>query len=122
MSSATLGGVVMLDTSLAGPVVTQGVCTATCLRYQRLQASGNYLIEAAAGAGQTGPFTLSVTRPRPPAAPGPLAQFRTHSGHRILPGGSTDHAGIPPPGVARDPDPSDTPRAPVGEPPPRWAA
>src|SRR5438552_4180313 len=70
MSSATLGGVVMLDTSLAGPAMTQGVCTSACIRYQRLQAAGNYLIEAGAGAGQTGPFTLDVTRPRAPAAPG----------------------------------------------------
>src|SRR2546429_8154102 len=66
MSSATLGGVVMLDTSLAGPAMTQGVCTTSCIRYQRLQAAGNYLMEAAAGAGQTGPFTLAVTRPPPP--------------------------------------------------------
>src|SRR5205807_3636146 len=86
----------------------QGVCTATCLRYQRLQASGNYLVEAAAGAGQTGLFTLSVTRPRPPAAPGSLAQFRTDSANGIPPGGSTDQAGIVLRGVASDPDLSDT--------------
>src|SRR5439155_24083868 len=89
MSSATLGGVVMLDTSLAGAALTQGVCTAGCIRYQRLQASGNYLIEAAAGAGQTGPFTLSVARPRPPAAPGSLAQLRTDSVTTVPVGGST---------------------------------
>ncbi|HEY6157905.1 MAG TPA: Ig-like domain-containing protein, partial [Gemmatimonadales bacterium] len=121
MSATTLGGVVMLDTSLAGPAMTQGVCTATCIRYQRLQASGNYLIEAAAGAGQTGPFTLSVTRPRPPAAPGPLAQLRTDSVTPVLVGGSTDQASIVLEGVVSDPDPSDTLRLeveaqPVGTP------
>jgi len=121
MSSATLGGVVMLDTSLAGPVMTQGVCTVACIRYQRLQASGNYLIEAAAGAGQTGPFTLSVTRPRPPAAPGSLAQLRTDSVTSVPVGGSTDQVGIVLRSVVSDPDLTDTLRLevevqPVGTP------
>ncbi|HXL07743.1 MAG TPA: Ig-like domain-containing protein, partial [Gemmatimonadales bacterium] len=121
MTSATLGGVVMLDTSLAGPALTQGVCTAGCIRYQPLQASGNYLIEAAAGAGQTGPFTLRVTRPRPPAAPGSLAQLRTDSVTSVPVGGSTDQAGIVLRGVVSDPDLSDTLRLevevqPVGTP------
>src|SRR5207245_904916 len=121
MSSATLGGVVMLDTSLAGAALTQGVCTAGCIRYQRLQASGNYLIEAAAGAGQTGPFTLSVARPRPPAAPGSLAQLRTDSVTTVPVGASTDQAGIVLRGVVSDPDLSDTLRLeveaqPVGTP------
>src|SRR5207302_9664687 len=93
MSSATLGGVVMLDTSLAGPVMTQGVCTVACIRYQRLQASGTYLIEAAAGAGQTGPFTLSVTRAHPAAAPGSLAQLRPDSFTPPPAPGTTDQVG-----------------------------
>ncbi len=121
MSSATLGGVVMLDTSLAGPAMTQGVCTTGCIRYQRLQAAGNYLIEAAAGAGQTGPFTLAVTRPRAPAAPGSPAQLRTDSVTPVPVGGSTDQAGIVLGGVVSDPDLSDTLRLevevqPVGTP------
>src|SRR2546421_67359 len=94
MSSAPLGGVVMLDTSLAGPAMTQGVCTSGCIRYQRLQAAGNYLIEAAAGAGQTGPFTLDVTRPRAPAAPRSPAQLRTDSVTPVPGGGSTGQTGV----------------------------
>src|SRR3989440_4056763 len=108
MSSAPLGGVVMLDTSLAGPAMTQGVCSSACIRYQRLQAAGNYLIEAAAGAGQTGPFTLDVTRPRGPAAPDSPAQLRTGSVTPVPVGGSTDQTGVVLRGVVSDPDLSDT--------------
>src|SRR5205085_1241512 len=108
MSSATLAGVVMLDTSLAGPAMAQGDCTNACIRYQRLQASGNYLIETAAGAGQVGPFRLSVTRPRPPAVPGSLAQLRTDSVTAVPLGASTDQAGIVLRGVLSDPDARDT--------------
>jgi len=108
MTSATLGGVVMLDTSLVGPPLAQGVCTPVCIRYQRLPTSGTYLVEAAAQAQQTGPFTLGVTRPRPPAAPGSLAQLRTDSITLIPVGGSTDQTSIVLRGVVSDPDVSDT--------------
>src|SRR5207244_6933590 len=82
--------------------------TTACIRYQRLQAAGNYLIETAAGSGETGPFTLSVTRPRAPAGPGSPAQVRTDSVTLVPVGGSTDQAGIVLRGVVSDPDPSDT--------------
>ncbi|PYP48689.1 MAG: hypothetical protein DMD45_17300, partial [Gemmatimonadetes bacterium] len=108
MSSATLAGVVMLDTSLAGPAITQGQCAPVCIRYRRLQAAGNYLIEAAAGAGQTGPFTLSITRPRFPAGPESLKQVRMDSVTPVPVGGNTDQAGMVLRGGVSDPDPSDT--------------
>ena len=88
--------------------MAQGDCTNACIRYQRLQASGNYLIETAAGAGQVGPFRLSVTRPRPPAVPGSLAQLRTDSVTPVPLGASTDQAGIVLRGVLSDPDARDT--------------
>src|SRR5439155_435423 len=71
--------------------------------------AGTYWIEAtSAGAGQTGKFTLSVTRPRPPAGPTTLTQLRSDSTTAISLGGSTDQASVVLRGVLADPDPADS--------------
>src|SRR5690242_2475047 len=124
MTSTAVDGYVMLDSSLAGaaPALAQnGGCGTGCIRYQRLPASGTYEIEAAAGPGQTGAFTLSVTRPRPPAVPTGLAQLRTDSITALPVGGTTDQAVVVLRGTLSDPDAGDSLRLeveaqPVGTP------
>ena len=111
MTSTALDGYVMLDSSLApgAPVLAQGGgCGTSCIRYQRLATTGTYQIEAAAGQGQTGAFTLSVTRPRPPAVPTALAQLRTDSITTVPLGGTTDQSGIVLRGTVTDPDAGDS--------------
>src|SRR5437764_6735809 len=80
-----------------------------CVRYERLETARTYWIEAtSAGAGQTGKFTLAVTRPRPPAGPTTLTQLRSDSARAISLGGSTDQASVVLRGVLADPDPGDS--------------
>src|SRR5216117_2771056 len=129
MSSTPLNAYLVLDSSTtptAPPLASNDSCSGggrdACLPYQLLRTAGTYLIEAtSAASGETGRFTLSVTRPRPPAAPASLAQLRTDSVTSVPVGGSTDQAGIVLRGVVSDPDLSDTLRLevevqPVGTP------
>src|SRR5438093_1593189 len=129
MSSTPLNAYLVLDSSTtptAPPLALNDSCSGggrdACLPYQLLRTAGTYLIEAtSAASGETGRFTLSVTRPRPPAAPASLAQLRTDSVTSVPVGGSTDQAGIVLRGVVSDPDLSDTLRLevevqPVGTP------
>src|SRR5882762_2125041 len=117
MSSVPLDAYIVLDSALdADSLVSNDSCGGAggrdaCLRYQRLPATRNYLIEAtSAGVGQTGRFTLSVTRPRAPTAPAPatLMQLRTDSLTVVPLGGPTDQATVVLRGLLADPDPSDS--------------
>lgn len=118
MSSTTVDAYLVVDSSAtdtAPPVVLNDTCVDAgaahdaCVRYQRLAAAGTYRIEAtSAGAGQTGKFTLSVTRPRAPTGPGSLVQLRSDSTTAIPLGGSTDQASVVLRGVLTDPDPGDS--------------
>ena len=117
MSSIPVDAYVVLDSALdADSLASNDSCGGAggrdaCLRYQRLPATRNYLIEAtSAGVGQTGRFTLSVTRPRAPTAPAPatLMQLRTDSLTVVPLGGPTDQAMVVLRGLLADPDPSDS--------------
>ncbi|HVH68130.1 MAG TPA: Ig-like domain-containing protein, partial [Gemmatimonadales bacterium] len=95
MSSAALDAYVVLDTSLASsapPLAQNDNCGSgltACLPYQKLPFAGTYLIEATSAPGQTGPFALSVTRPRSPTG---LAQFQSDGTTSIPTGGTaTSH-------------------------------
>src|SRR6266853_323886 len=118
MSSTAVDAYLVLDSSAtetAPPVVLNDTCVAAgaahdaCVRYQRLTAAGTYRIEAtSAGVGQTGKFTLSVTRPSAPTGPASLVQLRSDSSTAIPLGGSTDQASVVLRGVMADPDPEDS--------------
>ncbi len=118
MSSTAVDAYLVLDSSAtetAPPVVLNDTCVAAgaahdaCVRYQRLTAAGTYRIEAtSAGVGQTGKFTLSVTRPSAPTGPASLVQLRSDSSTAIPLGGSTDQASVVLRGVLADPDPGDS--------------
>jgi len=115
MSSAPVDGYLILDsstTSTAPPLALNDSCGGgrdACLRYQLLRAAGTYLIEAtSAGVGQTGRFTLSVSRPRVPTGPTALAQLRGDSTTAISLGGSTDQARVVLRGLLADPDAADS--------------
>src|SRR6266480_5662322 len=113
MSSAALGGYVVLDSSTtAAPIKESGSCGAfpgACLRYQRLLATRTYVVEAtSAGTHETGAFTLSVARPSPPNGAGSLAQFRNDGTTPIPVGGGTDQSTVVLRGILSDPDAADT--------------
>src|SRR6266481_3290967 len=118
MSSTAVDAFLVHDTAAtetAPPVVLNDTCVAAgaahdaCVRYQRLTAAGTYRIEAtSAGVGQTGKFTLSVTRPSAPTGPASLVQLRSDSSTAIPLGGSTDQASVVLRGVMADPDPGDS--------------
>ena len=115
MSSNAVDAFVALDTSAdnaAPALATNDSCsggTDACLRYQVLPVAGTYRVEAtSAGAGQTGRFTLSVTRPRAPAAAQSLAQLRSDSVTAIAIGGTTDQGSVVLRGLVGDPDPGDS--------------
>src|SRR3989441_2671206 len=118
MSSTPLNAYLVLDSSTtptAPPLAFNDSCSGggrdACLPYQLLRTAGTYLIEAtSAASGETGRFTLSVTRPRPPTAPASLAQHdhRLIGGSAGWDGGSTDQAMIVLRGVLADPDPADS--------------
>src|SRR5439155_1403283 len=68
-----------------------------------------YTIEAtSAAAGATGAYTLSVPRPRAPAAPGSVAQLRSDSTTAVPLGSVTDEPTVVVRGVVTDPDIADT--------------
>src|SRR2546430_1826083 len=116
MSSTPLNAYLVLDSSTTPttpPLALNDSCSGggrdACLPYQLLRTAGTYLIEAtSAASGETGRFTLSVTRPRAPTGPTTLAQLRADSLTAVPPGGSTDQATIVLRGVLADPDPQDS--------------
>ncbi|HVH10601.1 MAG TPA: hypothetical protein VM736_12470, partial [Gemmatimonadales bacterium] len=111
MAGSGLASFVALDTSLAAaspPFAPGNACGTGCIYYRRLPTSGTYEIEAGAGPGQTGSFTLSVTHPRAPNAPGSLAQLRSDSTTAVAPGASIDQTSIVLRAVLTDPDAWDT--------------
>ena len=116
MSSTPLNAYLVLDSSTtptAPPLAFNDSCSGggrdACLPYQLLRTAGTYLIEAtSAASGETGRFTLSVTRPRAPTGPTTLAQLRADSLTAVPPGGSTDQATVVLRGVLADPDPQDS--------------
>src|SRR5207253_4502361 len=118
MSSTPLNAYLVLDSSTtptAPPLAFNDSCSGggrdACLPYQLLRTAGTYLIEAtSAASGETGRFTLSVTRPRAPTGPTTLAQLRADSLTAVPPGGSTDQATVVLRGVLADPDPQDSQR------------
>jgi len=114
MSAPALDGYIVLDTATtsdAPPLAQNDQCGAgpgACLLYQLLRTAGPYTIEATSGpAAATGLFTLSVTRPRPPAGPDALAQL-TSDGVVIDPGGSVNQPSVVLRGTVSDPDVGDT--------------
>src|SRR2546429_97494 len=100
MSSTPLNAYLVLDSSAAPtapPLAFNDSCSGAgrdaCLPNQLLRTAGTYLIEAtSAASGETGRFTLSVTRPRAPTGPTTLAQLRADSLTAVPPGGSPDQA------------------------------
>ncbi|HYL22042.1 MAG TPA: carboxypeptidase regulatory-like domain-containing protein, partial [Gemmatimonadales bacterium] len=115
MASTALDAYLMLDSSTSDavpPLATNDSCTGgtdACLRYQRLPAAGTYRIEAtSAGPAQTGVFTLSVTRPRPPAGVQSLAQLRSDSITAIALGDTTGERTVVLRGILADPDAGDS--------------
>src|SRR5205814_6652550 len=117
MSAAALDGYVVLDTATtsdAPPLAQNDQCGAgpgggACLLYQLLRAPGPYTIEATTGpTAATGLFTLSVTRPRPPAGPDALAQLTSDGAAAIAVGGSVDQPSVVLRGTVSDPDVGDT--------------
>ena len=116
MSSTPLNAYLVLDSSTTPttpPLALNDSCSGggrdACLRYQLLRTAGTYLIEAtSAASGETGRFTLSVTRPRAPTGPTTLAQLRADSLITVPPGGFTDQATVVLRGVLADPDPQDS--------------
>src|SRR5205807_2514523 len=114
MSAPILDGYVVLDTATTSdtpPLAQNDQCVAgpgACLLYQVLRAAGPYTIEATSGPpAATGLFTLSVTRPRPPAAPDALAQL-TSDGVTVMVGGNVDQPSVVLRGTVSDPDVGDT--------------
>src|SRR5438034_715307 len=115
MAAPALDGYVVLDSSTAGtaPPLAQndrcGTSGDACLRYQLLRVGGTYTIEAtSAAASTTGAYTLSVTRPRAPAAPASVAQLRSDSATGLPVGTVTDEPTVVVRGVVTDPDIADT--------------
>src|SRR6266567_1699054 len=116
MSSTPLNAYLVLDSSTtptAPPLAFNESCSGggrdACLRYQLLRTAGTYLIEAtSAASGETGRFTVSVTRPRAPTGPTTLAQLRADSLTAVAPGGSTDQATVVLRGVLADLDAADS--------------
>src|SRR5437762_11685848 len=115
MSAPALDGYIVLDTATtsdAPPLAQNDQCVAgpgACLLYQVLRAAGPYTIEATSGpAAATGLFTLSVTRPRPPAGPDALAQLTSDGATAIAVGGSVDQPSVVLRGTVSDPDVGDT--------------
>src|SRR5947199_362429 len=115
MAAPALDGYVVLDSSTAGtaPALAEhdrcGTAGDACLRYELLRVGGTYTIEAtSAAAGATGAYTLSVSRPRAPAAPGSVAQLRSDSTTAVPLGSVTDEPTVVVRGVVTDPDIADT--------------
>ncbi len=97
LASAAFGAYLVLDSGAAQAGIpsmaeSSGGCrpglAGACLTYVRLPVAGSYVVEATSVAGgATGTYTLSVTRPRPPAAPDTLAQL-LGDGATVVPAGT----------------------------------
>ncbi|HVM44128.1 MAG TPA: hypothetical protein VMT77_11485, partial [Gemmatimonadales bacterium] len=112
LASAAFGAYLVLDSAAQAGVpsfVESSACrpgqTGACLTYVRLPQTGSYVVEATSvGAGATGPFALSFTGPRPPAAPDSLAQL-TFDGVTTVPaGGAVTQDSVLLRAVLADPD------------------
>jgi len=106
---------VVLDSTMTGTapsLAETGSCavqSGACLNYVLLPRAGSYVVEAtSATANQTGIYSLSVHRPRPPNPPDSLRQLRSDSVTAIAIGSSVNQATVVMSAVVSDPDAGDT--------------
>src|SRR5439155_24130969 len=79
--------------------------TDACLRYTLLRNAGTHYVEVTTSApGQTGTFTLTVDRPRPPSTPDSLVQLRSDTLTPMPVGAATNQVAVPLRSVPTDPD------------------
>ena len=89
LQATGFSGLVVVDTILE-TAACGGTTGDPCIHYLRLPVTRSYVVEVTSGsAGETGAFTLSLHRPRAPAAPDTLAQLRADSTTAIAVGGAT---------------------------------
>ncbi|MGH8623313.1 MAG: hypothetical protein ACRET3_14360, partial [Burkholderiales bacterium] len=119
LSAGTFAPHLVLDTTATHPAAAgvpllersgcAGLIGTTCLRYQLLPRSGNFVIEAATVARHdSGSYTLRLFRPRAPQAPESLEQFDADSVTALVTGGVSAEPAVVVRGVVRDPDAGDS--------------
>ena len=109
---------VVLDSVAAdnpSPVGLSGACggdtTAACLRYVLLRRASAFFVEVTSeAAAATGPFTLTVSNPRAPLAPGSPAQLRADSASPVATGGAIPDTAFVVRAAVTDPDAGDSVR------------
>ncbi|HXQ30186.1 MAG TPA: hypothetical protein VN848_13070, partial [Gemmatimonadales bacterium] len=110
------GAIISLDTSLAPAalvVARAPNCSlpqqTTCFLYRLLPQARTYYVEVmSASAGQTGSYTLALTRPHPPSAPDSLGQYLSDSATTVPIGGAVAHDTLVFRAVLNDPDLGDS--------------
>ena len=114
MLSTALGGYVLIDSATAAgvpPLVQSDACGSqpgACLPYALLPEAGTYIVEATSrGAGETGSYTLNITRPRAPDGTQALGQLRSDSTIVVPVGGGIDQPAVVLRGVVSDPNLAD---------------
>jgi len=113
--SGAVDAYLVLDSSMTGtstPLAQGDDCRGSagnaCLPYVLLPVTDTFFIEATTSAsGETGPFTLSVTPPRPPSAPTVVRQLRSDSVTAIPVGAAVPDSAVVLAATVADPDSAD---------------
>jgi hypothetical protein len=109
-------GYLVLDssTTLSKPSFAEagtcgGVAGNPCLYYQRLPRTGSYIIEVTTNAAtDSGAYTLTLSPPRNPSAPGSLTQLQSDSATVVATGDTVAQNAVVLRGVVSDPDRPDS--------------
>jgi hypothetical protein len=97
--------------SLAQNGSCPGLTTTACIVNFGVQQPGRYVIEATTSvAGDTGTFSLSVVKPKPPTAPTGIGQFLKDATTAIAVGAITHEDSVVFKGTINDPNPRDSVR------------
>jgi hypothetical protein len=97
--------------SLAQNGSCPGLATTACIVNFGVQQPGRYVIEATTSvAGDTGTFSLSVVKPKPPTAPTGIGQFLKDATTAIAVGAITHEDSVVFKGTINDPNPRDSVR------------
>jgi hypothetical protein len=97
--------------SLAQNGSCPGLATTACIVNFGVQQPGRYVVEATTSvAGDTGTFSLSVVKPKPPTAPTGIGQFLKDATTAIAVGAITHEDSVVFKGTINDPNPRDSVR------------
>ena len=110
--TASFDAFLVITNGIGDTIATNDTCPGlsgtACVRNIQVPASGARIEATTAAAGATGTFSLLVTKPQQPAAPGSPNQYMANGSTQIAAGGTDTTSSVVFKGTVSDPNPRDT--------------